>query len=322
MATYILTDTGIEQINLQEEFTTPIRAYYLISDEPLSEETITLVYADTQKEDEELKLVESYHAPDDQRYYSLPYDFIKQIGKSDENYPSRVYLEYGVSIDPTMIQGANGYYALKPLRDFSVDMAVDNNNNSEFVYYENESDPSWVILLDVSEANYDTGVIDLHHILYDLSFSMPYAQSSPGGGLNNLISSKGATWSDDFQILLETEVIAATPSSNVENPTPSSSNFSSSLPTEIYIGKQDTPEAYQAIPPEVVGKYTLQPAEYFNMCMCTAEYYINENGYKLLIHAYTNEGDAPSNTHVLWDLNDYVMDQSDGVGEGYGVGDG
>ena len=45
MATYILTDTGIEQINLQEEFTTPIRAYYLISDEPLSEETITLVYS-------------------------------------------------------------------------------------------------------------------------------------------------------------------------------------------------------------------------------------------------------------------------------------
>ena len=102
---------------------------------------------------------------------------------------------------------------------------------------------------------------------------------------------------------------SATPTpTDTPTPVPSTSN----LPSKIYINWMQYVDGLSSnIPQSALGEYTLKPSMYFSMNMFTAEYYENEYGYKLVVHAYTNPGESNSNLHELWDTNNTLLDKSE-----------
>ena len=149
----------------------------------------------------------------------------------------------------------------------------------------------------------------VRHVHFD-SYAMPYdASDTMYSKVDALLSSRNGDSFGGLKIMLESEIPTPTPiPAPTSTPTPNTSN----LPSKIYINWMQYVDGLSSGIPEVaLGEYTLKPSMYFSMNMFTAEYYENENGYKLIVHAYTNSDAPNSNTHELWNDMDTMIDKSE-----------
>ena len=222
-------------------------------------------------------------------------------------YPSRIYLEIVSGESQTINHTFTGYYTKSTsAKNFEPWHLTDSTGETYFEYYENDNLSSRVIVLDVTESNYNTDIVDKHHVVFSLSDSMPYAQSGSGGGPENLITSFGASWGGEINILLESEVLPT--------PTPSPV-LDQQFPNTIYIGRQESVTS-ETITDAMIGEFTYQGfVDYYSSQMMYAHTYENSSGYQFWLYAWgSSDYDPPwasYGSHVLqYPNNGGTIDQS------------
>ena len=222
-----------------------------------------------------------------------------------ESYPDRIYVE----VTGGFLTNADGYYSLKPKQ--SIPHITGSDGETEFEYYEAENNSGWKIVLDIVYDLMGSGDMSVRHVHFD-SYAMPYDTSNTYySKVDALLSSRNGNTFGGLKIMLESEMPTPTPIP-APTPTPTPKSSTSNLPSKIYINWMQYVDGLSSgISMAALGEYTLKPSMYFSMNMFTAEYYENENGYKLVVHAYTNSDGPNSNTHELWDNMGTMIDKSE-----------
>ena len=297
MAIFLYSENNFLAYEFGETLSSAIRAEFLvIADETDVILDVTIEHGNGDTENYNLPFVTTI---DGKHYYSLPYktfvsiDLTAQGPTGDEptptpsltmiEYPSRIYLE--VSDESQTINHTFAGYYTKRTSAKNFEHLEDSTGETYFEYYENDNLSSRVIVLDVTESNYNTGIVDKHHVLFSLSDSMPYAQSGSGGGPENLVTSFGASWGGEINILLESEVL----------PTPTPSPVpDQQFPNTIYIGRQESVTS-ETITDAMIGEFTYQGfVDYYSSQMMYAHTYENSSGYQFWLYAWSSsEYDPP-----------------------------